>query len=219
MPQTDTSRILEGYEVLACLAWMRAKAAPGKRKRPSKMAELNMIVFRLSSAYGLRRKEIVGLNMGDITLSGSRPSIHIRAAITKASSTGQRHGRRVRLRWDRFAMADVAAWYQRRIAMGAQPTDPFVCSLSGKKTGERLSWDNVRHHWRTALTPLGEDRANQVSIHQGRHSFCSHAIATGRSLSQVRDAAGHASVGTTNIYAHALANDDDFRDLYGSDQA
>jgi integrase len=37
-----------------------------------------------------------------------------------------------------------------------------------------------------------------VTIHHGRHTFISHALAGGRTLAEVRDAAGHANVSITS---------------------
>lgn len=215
MDTIDTSKILQEFEVKLCLQALRAKAT--RKKRPSKNAALNLIVFRLSSAAGLRRKEIVGLNMGDVVLHGPRPHLHVRAAITKAGCDGKRYGRKVWLKWDPFALEDVAAWYQRRLAMGARPQDPYLCTMMNGKVGQRLSWATVAKHWSTAVKHLGPERARQLSIHQGRHSFCSHALHVGKSAAQVRDVAGHRSITTTNLYLHAVEGDDNCRPLYGDD--
>jgi hypothetical protein len=40
------------------------------------------------------------------------------------------------------------------------------------------------------------------SIHHGRHSFIGHALAGGRTLAEVREAAGHANVRITSAYLH-----------------
>jgi integrase len=54
-----------------------------------------------------------------------------------------------------------------------------------------------------------------MHVHCGRHTFISHAIASGRSLVEVRDAAGHTNIAVTSIYLHALPNDN-ARPLYGA---
>ncbi len=43
----------------------------------------------------------------------------------------------------------------------------------------------------------------------GHHSFVSHALAGGRSLAEVRDAAGHANIATTSVYLHIATDDGD----------
>jgi site-specific recombinase XerD len=68
----------------------------------------------------------------------------------------------------------------------------------------RLRTTIVADRWKTAIKVLGEERVRQLSIHCGRHSFCSHAMFMGRSVVEVRDAMGHTDVRTTSLYAHLL---------------
>lgn len=207
----DTSKVMQAEEVLACVQAIHAKAF--RTKRPSKSAATLLTLFRLSTACGLRRKEIIGLNMRDIMLDSPRPHIRVPASITKASCKGRRKARVVFI-WDDMAKIDLQHWYQRRVAMGASPNDPFLCSLSAGTVGKRVAWHTVKSLWQTAVKPLGTIRASQLSVHQGRHAFCSHSLAAGISLPEVRDAAGHASVMTTNIYTHALDSGKK-RNIYG----
>ena len=55
---------------------------------------------------------------------------------------------------------------------------------------------------------LGTERQAELTIHHGRHSFVSHALAGGRTLAEVRDAAGHANIATTSVYVHIATTDD-----------
>lgn len=55
---------------------------------------------------------------------------------------------------------------------------------------------------------MGDDRLETLTVHHGRHSFVSHALQGGRSLAEVRDAAGHSNVATTSIYTHIASSDD-----------
>jgi site-specific recombinase XerD len=47
-----------------------------------------------------------------------------------------------------------------------------------------------------------------LTIHHGRHTFISHALAGGRTLAEVRDAAGHSNVSITSVYLHVAVEDD-----------
>jgi site-specific recombinase XerC len=85
---------------------------------------------------------------------------------------------------------------------------PFL-SQAKSKIGKALSVRNAQARWKAAIKVLGQERQAGISIHCGRHSFCSHALAGGRSLTEVRDAAGHANVSTTSIYLHAVCDDND----------
>ena len=54
-----------------------------------------------------------------------------------------------------------------------------------------------------------------LTIHHGRHTFISHALAGGRTLAEVRDAAGHSNVSTTSGYLHVAVEDDELGNLFG----
>ena len=56
--------------------------------------------------------------------------------------------------------------------------------------------------------PAGRERIRTLTIHHGRHTFISHALAGGRTLAEVRDAAGHSSVLVTSAYLHVAVEDD-----------
>ena len=47
-----------------------------------------------------------------------------------------------------------------------------------------------------------------LTIHHGRHTYISHALAGGRTLAEVRDAAGHANVSITSGYLHVAIEDE-----------
>jgi site-specific recombinase XerD len=79
--------------------------------------------------------------------------------------------------------------------------------MRGPTRGERLSRQALRQKFRNACKPLGAERLRELSIHDGRHSFISHAIAAGCTLPEVRDAAGHADLSTTSLYSHTLDDD------------
>lgn len=55
---------------------------------------------------------------------------------------------------------------------------------------------------------LGEQRCQLLTIHRGRHTFVSHALAGGRRLAEVRDVAGHRSEAVTSVYLHIAVDDD-----------
>ena len=67
---------------------------------------------------------------------------------------------------------------------------------------------------RTATATLRTNADSRVPlpgttiIHHGRHTFVSHALAGGRTLAEVRDAAGHCNVSITSIYLHLAVDDE-----------
>jgi integrase len=49
----------------------------------------------------------------------------------------------------------------------------------------------------SCLRAMYSARLRTLPVHQGRHTFISHALAGGRSLAEVRAAAGHSNVAIT----------------------
>jgi integrase len=206
MQPIDQTKILTRQEIVTILADLTRK---GKRSANSRM---NKVIFRLATCCGLRVSEICGLSLANAITGSKRPHLHLPAAIAK------RHkARKVPLWWDAATLADLEAWKRERIQQGAKPGSPFICSQArgrhsqtGQETfGKRLAPRNAQARFKKVLKVLGIERVRMLSIHCGRHSFCSHALAGGRSLAEVRDAAGHANIATTSIYLHAVSDDDD----------
>jgi integrase len=63
---------------------------------------------------------------------------------------------------------------------------------------------------------LGLARLATLTIHHGRHTFISHALAGGRTLAEVRDDAGHANVSITSSYLHIVVDDEGVGNLFGT---
>lgn len=197
MSAVDQTRILTRNEIATILDELR-------RKRRSINTRQNAIIFRLATCCGLRVSEVVGLSLANVKIDSKRPHIHVPAAIAK------RHkARKVPLWWDAGTLAALAEWKAERTAQGASGSCRFVCSQAHSTLGKALSVRNAQARWKAAIKVLGNERQATLSIHCGRHSFCSHALAGGRSLAEVRDAAGHANVSTTSIYLHAVTDDDE----------
>jgi integrase len=166
----------------------------------------NLIIFRLATCCGLRVGELTLLRLGDFHL-GLQPFLVVRSETTKADSKGRRRRRTVPLWWDAGTLSDLTAWVAIRRAAGAGDEDYVVST----RTGGRIDCAAARRAFQSACRILGR----HVTIHDGRHSFASHAIAGGRSLVEVRDALGHRSLATTSIYAHLVEEDEGVGNLFG----
>ena len=193
----NATQILDRAEVPLVLATQKAKA------RKSKNGWCNLIVFRLSCCCGLRASELCGLEMGDLMLTGSRPCIRVRKEITKGIEA-KRKGRIVPLWWDSGTLADLTEWHTMRLGQTTDRHAPFICRQRCDVGGEPLTRRKAARRWATVMKILGPVRQKQLHIHCGRHSFISHALFAGRSLVEVRDAAGHRSINTTSIYLHLI---------------
>jgi integrase len=85
----------------------------------------------------------------------------------------------------------------------------FVCSVQRNRVGCGLQRATIRRRFLSACKVLGKERVATVTIHHGRHTFISHALAGGRSLAEVRDASGHADVAITSGYLHVAVDEDE----------
>ena len=97
--------------------------------------------------------------------------------------------------WTRFQGAG-------QIQEEASGSSLLICSTSVQSFENRLDRMNLSRRFKQAIKVLGPDCCS--SIHDGRHSFASIALAAGRTLPEVRDALGHRNISTTSVYLHAL---------------
>jgi integrase len=199
----DPTKILTRGDLAAVLADLRRKAPRSKNTR------MNLVIFRLAACCGLRASEIVMLQMADVRTELPRPHLRIRVGTSKGGRS-----RTVPLWWDAGTLADLVAWRAHRVASGAQPMQPFVASLKTGRDAKPFSRYTLRKRFRTACKVLGRDRLANLTIHHGRHTFVSHALAGGRTLAEVRDAVGHANVTVTSAYLHTVAFDDGLGNLF-----
>jgi integrase len=116
--------------------------------------------------------------------------------------------RRVPLWWDAGTLADLKTWKAKRLADGARGDDPFVCSMQANRRGLRIQRHAIRRRFLTACKVLGMSRLRTLTIHHGRHTFVSHSLAGGRTLAEIRSAAGHTNVAVTSAYLHVSVDDD-----------
>jgi integrase/recombinase XerD len=193
----DPTRLLTRRELAAVLADLAPRA------RRSANVQRNLVVVRLACCCGLRVSEIAALQLDDVVADVPRPHLRLRRGTTKGGRS-----RCVPLWWDAGTLADLAAWKADRVADGASGTDPFVCSVQAHRRGLPLRRAALRRRFLSACKILGMARLRTLTIHHGRHTYISHALAGGRTLAEVRAAAGHASLLTTSVYLHVAVDDD-----------
>ena len=156
------------------------------------------------------------LLINDFRRAISRRSLRkVRKSVLYGEASKGGKSRRVPLWWDRGTLDDLAAWRAHRAAQGAVGDEPFVASWQPGRKEETLSRFTLRKRYRTACRKLGAERLQSLTIHHGRHTFISHALAGGRTLAEVRDAAGHSNVTVTSGYLHVAVEDDGVGALFG----
>lgn len=203
-PTVDPTKILTRQELRLVLADLK------RQSQRSKQGHVNLILFRLAACCGLRVSEIAHLRMADVRTDGSRPHLRIR----KAAAKGQK-ARVVPLWWDAGTLGDLAGWKQQRTSQGVGVDDLFLVSPRPGRSQIVFSRHTLRRRFRTACKILSLARLTTLTIHHGRHTFISHALAGGRTLAEVRDAAGHANVSITSAYLHVAVDDEGVGNLFG----
>ena len=200
----DRTKILTPGEVARVLPDLK------RRARRSLNSRQNLVIFRLATCCGLRVSELIGLRIGDVRVGVEKPYILVRAEVAK-----RRKARRVPLWWDQGTLDDLTAWRGQRTGQGAGPADPFVCSQASSTVGKPLDRQNARARFKVACRVLGAERTAGLTIHHGRHTFASFALARGVSPVAVQQALGHSSLSITNVYAHLLDDDGADGNLFG----
>ena len=199
----DRSKILQRDEIAPVLTDLRRKA------RRSTNSRMNLTIFRLAACCGLRASEIAGLVLSDVRVDNSRPSIRVRCEIGKGHKA-----RKVPLTWDAGTLADLVEWKRFRRDRGPTMTlYSFAVSIV-MRLATRSTAGTSASGSRRACKVLGRERQADLTIHDGRHSFVSHALHGGRSIVEVRVAAGHSISATTSIYAHLVDTDDKVGNLF-----
>jgi integrase len=193
----DATKILTRRELAAVLNDLMRKAPRSKNTR------MNLALFRLACCCGLRASEIAKLRVSDVRTELARPHIRIRCGAAKGGRS-----RAVPLWWDAGTLEDLREWKADRLAHGAGAQEPFLASLIPGRVVKPFSRHTLRKRFRTACKVLGAARLDTLTIHHGRHTFISHALAGGRTLAEVRDAAGHANVSITSGYLHVAVDDE-----------
>lgn len=137
-------------------------------------------LLELAYGSGLRVSELVQLDVDDVDLLGGTVRV--------------RHGKGDKARvvpLGAQASAAVAALVRAR---GDAP-GPLFFNTRGQRLGVRSAWDVVRR---------AGDRVSVPDLHPHalRHSFATHLIAEGADIRSVQEMLGHASLSTTQRYAH-----------------
>lgn len=185
------SQVLTRAEVAAVLGDLDRRCQRTKRAWPTR------IVFRLTCCYGLRASEAARLRIQDIRLDAQFPHLWIPRRHSKT-----RTAREVLADWDAGSLADLGYYRALRLAQGAGPSDPLLVTGAGKCPHR----NDIRRRFISACRALGAERCRHLTVHHGRHTAITHWLHAGFSLIQVMHAAGHASPGTTAVYAHLLVD-------------
>ena len=208
-PQVNATKILTRSEMARVLSDLKRQFSAATCTSTRRMRLLELTLFRLAVCCGLRVSEIAELKLSDVRCEGSKPHLRIRRGAAKGGRS-----RMVPLWWDRGTLEDITQWKSHRYENAAVDEDYLLTSGRAGRESKRFSRHTLRRRFLFGCQSLGETRCRQLTIHHGRHTFISHALAGGRTLAEVRDAAGHANVSITSAYLHIAVEEEGVGELF-----
>jgi integrase/recombinase XerC len=147
-----------------------------------------LLVLELLYGSGLRLSELQGLDLTDLDRAQSQVKVRGK-------------GRKERIvPLTRAALVALGRYEPRRdeAASGA-PADGRRALLV-TEAGRRVSRRAIQRMVRDLLEATGA--GGELSVHSLRHTFATHLLERGADLMAVKELLGHASLSTTQIYAH-----------------
>jgi integrase/recombinase XerC len=144
-------------------------------------------ILETTYSAGLRVSELVGINDGDLDLTGELVRIRGKGRRERLAPLGS------------FALQALQRWLRVRQLSPRERQGPeapvFVSRL-----GRRLTTRSVGRMLEKHLKIAGLDQ--RTTPHTLRHSFATHLLDRGADIRSVQELLGHKSLVTTQIYTH-----------------
>ena len=140
-------------------------------------------MFELMYSSGLRRAELIGLNLGDVNLDEAEVRVTGKGSKARVVPVGH------------AALEAVGRWLEVRGPLARDEHALFVGARGGRITPAVLA---------KALKDLALRQGVSAHVHPHalRHSFASHVLQSSGDLRAVQEMLGHASLSTTQVYTH-----------------
>jgi site-specific recombinase XerC len=202
-------RLVKGSPVAALRAPKRAKRLPtflgkedvgrlldSKPPRPDAGPDqlaLESALIEVIYGAGLRVSEACGLDVGDIEIDGARTYVRVRQGKGRKDRVVPLGGK---------ARTALDAWTAQRtvrLIPARKGRSSAGAALFVSRRGLRLGPRAVRRLLERREQVTGTPR---VSPHALRHSFATHLLGEGADLRAIQEMLGHASLRTTQRYAH-----------------
>ena len=146
----------------------------------------NQLVIELFYTTGMRRAEMIHLQMAHVNLSQKTIKV-----------IGKRNKERIIPLLD--CTIELIALYkeQRNSLAMIQHNELLLLSKSGNKMSESFVYRLIKAYFSTV------SQKTKKSPHVLRHSFATHLLNNGADLNSVKELLGHASLSSTQIYTHS----------------
>jgi integrase/recombinase XerC len=160
--------------------------AAQKAAEPGWRGSRDRALMELLYSAGLRLSEVHSLTLAHVDLEGRRVKVHGKGRKERIVPIGEH-------------AADALRAYERARArrFGAPArSDPLFTS----DRGPRLSRRQIQRIATRYIALVAEESG--LSTHSVRHSFATHLLDEGADLMAIKELLGHASLSTTQMYAH-----------------
>lgn len=146
--------------------------------------QMNRLMIELLYTCGLRRSELINLEVGDIDL---------KAGLIKVNGKGNKQrlipiGNRL--------IISIEEFLNKRKPAGTQNVSYLFFNKKGNKLSPK-SVHNIVVRYLSMVT-----NTEKKSPHILRHSFATHLIENGADLNSVKELLGHSSLAATQVYTH-----------------
>ena len=167
------------------------------------------LIVLLMARAGLRRGEVLGLRRGDVHLLAdssalgcwiARAHLHVIRRPDNPNGAVAKSRRQRAVPLDFVTVQAFDAYEFERMRVPAAASGDFVLvNLFRSPVGAPMRLDAVND-----LVADGARRAGIAAVHphQMRHAFASNVLDAGGTLDEVQDLLGHASISSTQVYAH-----------------
>jgi site-specific recombinase XerD len=196
--QADPSRLLRGPRrnrrlprVLTVSEVERLLAAAGGA---DPLTLRDRLLLELLYGCGLRSQEAVDLTLDDIEAAQSQIRVHGKGSRTRVVPIGEETAAAL-ARYLARGRGEVRPEASPTRAAGAGRGAPLLLSQNGR----RLSTSDIR---RRIVKYCKQAGVPVASPHMLRHAYATHMLEGGADLRVIQELLGHASVSTTQVYAH-----------------
>ena len=174
-------RALKADEIAKLIAAARSSEKDVQCYSPELRAKLYIIAY----GTGLRRKELASLTKSNFDLEAAPPTVTVEAASSK-------HRKKDVLPLHPEVVALLTGWFDQ---LGSR--QKLFPSLAKKKT-----WLMVKQDLELAEIPYKTDEGVADFHAAGRHSYVSGLVASGASITQIKELARHGDIRMTMRYTH-----------------
>jgi integrase/recombinase XerC len=141
-------------------------------------------LLELAYSSGLRVAELSGMNLSMLDLVSGEVRVWGKGSKERIVPVGAP------------ARAALEAWIARRVSLPVRDAEALFLSRTGRRLGPRA----IQQRLATWAVKRGLRR--HVHPHMLRHSFASHLLQSSGDLRAVQELLGHASIASTQVYAH-----------------